>query len=1136
MARGVQTSPPLSSLPKVEFQKIDDDVSTQPCGVHDVQARAFGYNDFSEFSRPDSYIRHIEPLESELAKQVEYDMDEQDKEWLDSLNRERKKEQMTPITYELFEVVMDRLEKEWFDLTKNIPKPDLALPSEDSTCAICDDSEGENSNAIVFCDGCNLAVHQDCYGVPYIPEGQWLCRKCTVSPENPVSCILCPNEGGAFKQTVHGEWVHLLCAIWVPETRVANDVFMEPIIGVDKISKQRWKLKCNICDIREGACIQCAKTSCFLAFHATCARGERLLLPMKSAQGSEPVTLTAYCERHLPKDQLDARATALAADEALEDDSPGHTAKLAKSARAYAKTYKPGPPLVPAIVVTRIDYYIRRFKLSKRIPSIQMMCRYWSLKREARRGAPLLKRLHLEPWTASAGGKAQTEEEKVMKLEQLNRLLYDMERLKELTFAVKKRERWKLEQARAIYDVLENSLFVHEQRLRGAFEKIMTYDRQDYFKYPVSKVDVPDYFDIITNPMCWAVIEDKLDKHEYWDLHAFKADIDLVVDNAMLYNKPGTPFHKAALRIQTAASPILQDLSHQLPAPTPTPTSESQSSIGDLEPPLELLQLLLSPEAIQDEIDLELNDTPIASLFSFELPKMKPPPPPPPPKAPKVKRDRKAERKAEYQKRKREKEAAAAKAREEAAAQAEVEAAEMAARAVEEEAAAAAEAQSATSSSAMTGPTLSRRGGRRGARQSSAGRSDILNLVENVDSQESFKRFDIGWILPAEQRRGGRAPVDRRESISVAPRPKKRMRMDSGPSEAGPSGLSRLSVVSTAVSDNQTLDESTPIKPDTPLPDEPMEVDEPPPEEDEIISYAPLSVTRSRRAGPSQGPSMREMPLPPPPRQVVHLPNGKVVIEELDTPAIRRAKAKKAKEQRMLAQLQSAEGGPEEPGTSMSKNKEKEEDKNEDKEQHEGESELSSLSESESEGAASGSAVPRSTSVTPGNDGAKEAGRVVLEEGRTLEGGTLGAWPWWPAVVYEDNDINLPGNIKATYKQRIAKGKEALYIVQFFDQNKSWQYLGLNRLLMLGEDDELDKDMLAVNSTRQKWRTAKMRESCSSFYHQAMDEMETGSDIARNEAAIAEYQQILEAQAATAQAAEAQATEAQAVEDQAAGK
>ena len=95
------------------------------------------------------------------------------------VNAERKKEQLNKVTYETFEILMDRLEKEWFDLvcafenigfptpvstilrqTKNLPKPDLALPSEDLPCAICGDSEGENSNAIVFCDGCNLAVHQ----------------------------------------------------------------------------------------------------------------------------------------------------------------------------------------------------------------------------------------------------------------------------------------------------------------------------------------------------------------------------------------------------------------------------------------------------------------------------------------------------------------------------------------------------------------------------------------------------------------------------------------------------------------------------------------------------------------------------------------------------------------------------------------------------------------------------------------------------------------------------------------------------------------------------------------------------------------------------------------------------------------
>ena len=56
------------------------------------------------------------------------------------------------------------------------------------------------------------------------------------------SCALCPNEGGAFKQTLDGVWVHLLCAIWVPETRVMNEVFMEPVAGLERISKGRWKL------------------------------------------------------------------------------------------------------------------------------------------------------------------------------------------------------------------------------------------------------------------------------------------------------------------------------------------------------------------------------------------------------------------------------------------------------------------------------------------------------------------------------------------------------------------------------------------------------------------------------------------------------------------------------------------------------------------------------------------------------------------------------------------------------------------------------------------------------------------------------------------------------------------------------
>lgn len=130
---------------------------------------------------------------------VEYDMDEQDDMWLEKLNAQRKAADLGTITREMFEITITKIEKCWHALEKRIPKPNPKPPQthrprsssaaavngepqageeQDSKCAICDDGDCENTNAIVFCDGCDLAVHQECYGVPFIPEGQWLCRKC----------------------------------------------------------------------------------------------------------------------------------------------------------------------------------------------------------------------------------------------------------------------------------------------------------------------------------------------------------------------------------------------------------------------------------------------------------------------------------------------------------------------------------------------------------------------------------------------------------------------------------------------------------------------------------------------------------------------------------------------------------------------------------------------------------------------------------------------------------------------------------------------------------------------------------------------------------------------------------------------
>lgn len=41
-----------------------------------------------------------------------------DEEWLNAVNEDRKKNQLDKIDQELFEIMMDRLEKEWFDLVR----------------------------------------------------------------------------------------------------------------------------------------------------------------------------------------------------------------------------------------------------------------------------------------------------------------------------------------------------------------------------------------------------------------------------------------------------------------------------------------------------------------------------------------------------------------------------------------------------------------------------------------------------------------------------------------------------------------------------------------------------------------------------------------------------------------------------------------------------------------------------------------------------------------------------------------------------------------------------------------------------------------------------------------------------------
>lgn len=485
---------------------------------------------------------------------VEYDMDEQDDMWLEAYNAQRKAVGGNPITREVFEITITKIEKEWHALEKRIPKPNPKPPQthrprsssaaavngepqageeQDSKCAICDDGDCENTNAIVFCDGCDLAVHQECYGVPFIPEGQWLCRKCQLIGRGIPTCIFCPNSDGAFKQTNSSKWAHLLCAMWVPEVTLGNHTFMEPVMDVDKVPKSRWRLTCYICNQQMGACIQCGNKSCYQAFHVTCARRARLFLRMKNSSGALDVldgssNLKALCDKHCPSEyakendvsgatkrakkfykkamrdriwansQASAMALAQTHRHAITEHPPDESqitgAKLSavlgdqKKGQPGKTIWKlpSGAPVIPQAVFDIVELSLQRFNFLKRREFVGDACRYWTLKREMRRGAALLKRLQLQMETFSSmeltrrnfaamgpSGKTRL----TRRIEFAETLIQDLEQLKTLSKEVVERERHKLEAAELEQDFVDTCYFPIHKSMPPTIERALTLDK-----------------------------------------------------------------------------------------------------------------------------------------------------------------------------------------------------------------------------------------------------------------------------------------------------------------------------------------------------------------------------------------------------------------------------------------------------------------------------------------------------------------------------------------------------------------------------------------------------------------------------------------------------------------------------------
>jgi hypothetical protein len=136
-----------------------------------------------------------------------------------------------------------------------------------------------------------MAVHQSCYGIKNIPDGDWFCDCCVLSCKP--TCVICHKKDGAFKVCVGArnsagtpqadnasgngihlqsprdskQWVHVMCALWHPEVSFESLAIMREA----DITRAEYftKKTCVFCH-QNGYLMSCSG-KCRQQYHPMCA-------------------------------------------------------------------------------------------------------------------------------------------------------------------------------------------------------------------------------------------------------------------------------------------------------------------------------------------------------------------------------------------------------------------------------------------------------------------------------------------------------------------------------------------------------------------------------------------------------------------------------------------------------------------------------------------------------------------------------------------------------------------------------------------------------------------------------------------------------------------------------------------------
>ncbi|KAL0366493.1 UNVERIFIED_CONTAM: Bromodomain and PHD finger-containing protein 3 [Sesamum radiatum] len=94
-------------------------------------------------------------------------------------------------------------------------------------------------------------------------------------------------------------------------------------------------------------------------------------------------------------------------------------------------------------------------------------------------------------------------------------------------------------------------------------DRLQKKDTYGVFSEPVDPNELPDYFDIIEQPMDFGTVRKKLDDGAYKTLEDLEADVFLICSNAMQYNASDTVYYRQARTIQDLAKRDFENLKHE---------------------------------------------------------------------------------------------------------------------------------------------------------------------------------------------------------------------------------------------------------------------------------------------------------------------------------------------------------------------------------------------------------------------------------------------------------------------------------------------------------------------------------------------------------------------------------------------